>query len=335
MSSLNRRCLTVAAAAGVSLTLSGCSVSSFLSWLPFATSTSADVAEMYAEPPAPVLKQSVDLLALADRMRAHGDLENAAMFYSSAHFADRTSSRPLIGLGDTFVALGRTEAAAEAYAQAAEVDPRNPAALHGLAGLALRQGQPLQAIPAFEAALAANPRDLRALMGLGVALDMTGNHQAAQQKYLAGLAIDDANEALRNNFGLSLAFSGDFESSAAVLEDLAERSTATATNRQNLALVYALAGRMEEAERLARMDLDESAVRQNLTFMAAMSTRPNAGAALAQVLGMGAAAAQFATAAPTASVPALPAADEPPPPRAAPVEKVVAVSLERQGDHRR
>ena len=97
-------------------------------------------------------------------------------------------------------------------------------------------------------------------------LDLRGDHRGAQVRYRAGLAVAPENIALRNNLGLSLALSGDYDDAIAALQPAALKPTAGARARQTLALVHGLAGNPAAAARIARVDLDESAVRANLVY---------------------------------------------------------------------
>ncbi|MCH8038427.1 MAG: hypothetical protein IIC53_15070, partial [Proteobacteria bacterium] len=59
---------------------------------------------------------------------------------------------------------------------------------------------------------------------------------------------------------------GDFDEATRILREIAADPLATVRNRQNLALVYGLAGQPAKAAKIARMDLDEAAVRNNLAY---------------------------------------------------------------------
>jgi len=75
---------------------------------------------------------------------------------------------------------------------------------------------------------------------------------------------DDVN--LRNNLALSLALAGAFDESIEMFRELAAAPGATPRVRQNLALVCGLAGQSEQAATVARIDLDDASVRNNLAY---------------------------------------------------------------------
>jgi Flp pilus assembly protein TadD len=229
--------------------------------------------------------ESVDpaeLLRIAQDLRAKGDVSGAAHFYAQAHQANPDDVSALIGLGDMLAALGDSIQAADAYGKATQLQPAQPDARLGLAKASIASHNPQVAATQFQAILSANAEDVRAYNGLGVAADMMGDHKAAQEHYRAGLAIDPQNISLLNNLGLSLALSGDHDNGIFMLEELAAAPGASPTTRQNLALAYGLAGRDEEAERVARVDLAEPEIRKNMAFIA--SHRNGGGSTIAKAL---------------------------------------------------
>ncbi|MEN8196549.1 MAG: SPOR domain-containing protein, partial [Pseudomonadota bacterium] len=100
----------------------------------------------------------------------------------------------------------------------------------------------------------------------GVALDMTGDHKAAQQTYRVGLKRNPGQPGLKNNLGLSLAMAGNYPKAISLLKELANGPKATDRHRQNLALVYGLAGDASKAENVARNDLNVREVKANLAY---------------------------------------------------------------------
>ncbi len=206
------------------------------------------------------------MMRLAEEARARGDHGSALTFYRRAHQTRPERIEPLVGLGTVLTDMNSAREALEAWRLALARDATNADALRGYGRALLALGQPEEAARQYEAVLAARPDDIKALNGLAVARDMTGDHGGAQERYRAAMALapDDAN--LRNNYGFSLILARNLDEAIRVLEPLARNPAATAQQRQNLALAYGLAGREEEAARVARLDLEEPAVRQNLAY---------------------------------------------------------------------
>jgi Tfp pilus assembly protein PilF/cell division septation protein DedD len=167
--------------------------------------------------------------------------------------------------------------AADAYQAALSIAP-NDADLHrGFANVLLALGKPQLALAHLEIAVSKNGGDARIYNALGVAHDLAGRHDLAQEDYRKGLALAPDQVSLRNNLGLSQALSGDFNGGIATLSDLVSRPGATARNRQNLALVYGLAGDDVHAALVARSDLDEAAVKNNLAYFTLLRSLDDVG----------------------------------------------------------
>lgn len=211
------------------------------------------------------------LMRVAATTASAGDLATAAGLYRRAHELDPLVIAPLVELGKTLGALGDHHAAAEAFRNAialAKASPKSaalPEAAHGLGNALVAMDQPRAAITQYEYAMMQRD-DPRTFNGIGVAYDMLGRHGAAQAYYRTGLEVDPDNIELKNNLGLSLAISKKFDEAVVILKNVALRPGATSRSRLNLALVYGLAGRMLEAASLARQDLDETSVQNNLTY---------------------------------------------------------------------
>lgn len=209
--------------------------------------------------------KSAAIMRIAASTLAAGDAATAAGLYRRAHDLQPSALAPLLGLGRAFAMLGANDEAVVAYRAALAIDPNDIEALRGMGGALLALDQPRQAITHLEVVLD-RAGDARTHNALGLAHDMLGEHKSAQACYRTGLNTEPGNFALRNNLGLSLVLSGDFREGIAILRQVAEMPGANARQRLNLALAYGLAGETEQAMQVARMDLDEQAVRSNVAF---------------------------------------------------------------------
>jgi Flp pilus assembly protein TadD len=194
-----------------------------------------------------------------------GDYAGAAGFYRRAHEQNELDFEALLGLGMAMSRLGAHDEAVSTLRKALSVSPDNPDARRELGNALVALGQPSLAIAEFEASFE-KKQDARCLNGLGVALDMLGEQAAAQEQYQAGLRLEPGNISIRNNLALSLAVSGKYADALRLLEPIARQPRASSRQRQNLALIYGLAGERDKAAAVARLDLDEISVRRNLTF---------------------------------------------------------------------
>jgi Flp pilus assembly protein TadD len=252
------------------------------------------------------------MLKVADETRAGGDLGNAVGLYRRAHELAPRDPVPLARAGDTLAQMQSYTEAADAYQAALSIDSNDPELHRGFANVLLALGKPQLALAHLEIAASKNTGDARIYNALGVAHDLAGRHDLAQEDYRKGIALAPDQLSLRNNLGLSQALSGDFAGGIATLSDLVSRPGATARNRQNLALVYGLAGDNTHADLVARSDLDEAAVRNNLAYFTLLRSLDDVGRTAA-ILGADVRAAR-AAAQPAGAMTDPGAASLPPPP---------------------
>ena len=252
------------------------------------------------------------MLKVADETRAGGDLGNAVGLYRRAHELAPRDPVPLARAGDTLAQMQAYTEAADAYQAALSIDSGNPDLHRGFANVLLALGKPQLALAHLEIAVSKNSGDARTYNALGVAHDLAGRHDLAQEDYRKGIALAPDQLSLRNNLGLSQALSGDFNGGIATLSDLVARPGASARNRQNLALVYGLAGDDMHAALVARSDLDEAAVHNNLAYFTLLRSLDDVGRTAA-ILGADVRAAR-AAAQPAGNMQDPGIAQAPPPP---------------------
>ena len=249
MSNRHRRAALGAAMFGATL-LAGCAHDPVAASVPSAREGQSDSAAM---------------MRLAQASMDSHSYAAAAGFYRRAHDMDRYAFAPLLGLGEALAKAGALEDAAGALRDAIAMDPGNADAHRLLGEVLIAQARPDLAAAQMQASLAVKP-NARAYNGLGVAQDLMGAYEAAEKSYRAGLALEPANASLRTNLALSLAVGGHYDEAIGSLAPVALGPLATMRQRQNLALIYGLAGQREKAEQLAGQDLDPVAVRHNLAF---------------------------------------------------------------------
>jgi Flp pilus assembly protein TadD len=211
------------------------------------------------------------LLRMAASTRQAGDPESAVRLYQQAIAGAPERTEAYLLLGEALLELEAYDQAAQAFEAAIEHDDALAEAHRGYARALLGIHRPDGAIPHFRLALELQPGDPQMQNGLAVALDMQGEHEAAQALYREALAATPDSLLLRNNYGLSLALSGHPDAAIEVLEAVALEPGARPRNRQNLALAYGLAGDLEAAEQISRLDLDEDVVQNNLRYFATLA----------------------------------------------------------------
>lgn len=183
-----------------------------------------------------------------------------------------TTPDAMMRIGQSAEAAGDTLTAINIYDRARQKDPNDPEPLNAMGRVLLTTGQVQRAAAVYEELRNRHRGFIPAYVGLGVAYDLQGRHHQAQQVYNDGLAQAPDNAALRNNMALSLALAGDSQAAVMVLSEIAGGPQSTARSRQNLALIYGLAGRTEEAAHWARADLSEAEVQGNLKLYRKLRT---------------------------------------------------------------
>lgn len=205
-------------------------------------------------------------MRLADASLKAGNEAAAISMYRRLAREYPLSLKPRIALGEALLAANAPQEAARAFEGALNLKGDSAQALVGLGRVELALHQPAKALENFDRAAKADAKNTAARNGRAVALDQLGRHEEAQAVYLDLLAKDPSNLRVRNNYALSLALAGKYDDSADILAGLAAAPDAGARIRQNLALVYGLSGNDGQAAHVARMDLDEDAVHNNLEY---------------------------------------------------------------------
>ena len=208
------------------------------------------------------------IMRVAETTARGGDLTAAAGLFRRASILSPDDPAPLIKLGLTLSAAKAYRDAAEAFRDALaipQIPPEDEAkARYGYGRVLISMDRPELAVPEFKAVLATRPGDAALLNILGVALDLTGHHAQAQDRYRQSLENRPDVASVRNNLGLSLALSGAYDDAIKTLTILAKDPIAENRHKLNLALVYGLAGRVEDATRAMSRLLTSEQIKSNL-----------------------------------------------------------------------
>ncbi len=214
------------------------------------------------------------LLRLADASRESGDYAAAIRLYQKAIDQHGDGYEARMGLGSALAGAKNFDEAEEAFKTAGRMQPGRVEPNLAVGRLDLSRHRPAEALIALDAALILAPDIPAAWDDKGIALDMLERHEEAQQCYRNGLARAPNDRTILNNYGLSLALSGNYGESQKLLTELVQEPGATSRNRQNLALALGLQGDIADAKAVARTDLDEASVANNLRFYEAARQAP-------------------------------------------------------------
>lgn len=219
-------------------------------------------AQAPAAAPAPV-KATAEQRAEAERLEPVA----RAAFWAREVDADPKDMEARIKLARSLRALGRNAEAADVADQLLVMQPDNLDALLESAKARLAENQGFYAIDPAEHAAALAPKDWRPMAVLGVALEQSQRDDEALRAHLKALKLAPNNPATLTNLGLYYATHGDPAQAETYLRKAVAAPGAGIQERQNLALVLGLQGRVAEAEQLQRQDLPPAMVDNNLAYM--------------------------------------------------------------------
>ncbi len=106
---------------------------------------------------------------------------------------------------------------------------------------------------------------------LGVAREQNRQPDEAHAAYLQALVLSPNNPAVLTNLALWCAKRRDVAQAETLLRRAVAQPGATAAERQNLALVLGLQGRIADAEKIMRDDLPPDVADNNLSYLRAVS----------------------------------------------------------------
>ncbi len=204
-----------------------------------------------------------------------GEYAKAAQYYNQLIQQKPKEMRFLLGYADSLRLDGKAVNAREAYEKALEVDPNSIDAFEGKGLSLMEEGKFDAAIGIFNTILSKDASRWRTINAIGVALALTNRGDEAMQYYNAALEFEPNSSIVLNNMGLLQALIGKHEEAIATLNRASQLLRDKDPRKQqvdlNLALVYGISGRMEQAENTARPYLSQAALYNNLGFYAKLS----------------------------------------------------------------
>ena len=197
--------------------------------------------------------------------------QNAEYVAAVSYFRRLRERRPddrkvLLGLARNLRYVGAAMEAVRILEERKQTDADDPELLAELGMAKLAAGKTGDAIDQLKAVLEIKPGNWRVYPALGVAYDLTESYDDAKEAYRKALDLSEDNPTVLNNMAISASLAGNIEDAIAILQRVASKVRRSPQIRQNLALFYGIKGELGKAEALARMDLDEEAVRNNLAF---------------------------------------------------------------------
>ena len=224
--------------------------------------------------PAPPRKATAEERAEADRL----DPLVRAAFWQREVDVDPQEITAGLELSQALRGIGRNDEAATAAEHVLVLHPGNVAGLIELARSDIARNQGFYAIDPAQRAAAAAPKDWRPQSLLGVAYDQVGRTADARAAWEQALKLSPNNPAILSNLAMSWFAAGDMAKAEPLLRQAVAQPGVTLQERQNLALVLGMEGRMPEAEEILRQDLPPEQANENLAWLKAhLATAPAPG----------------------------------------------------------
>ncbi len=201
-------------------------------------------------------------------LRPNHPLHIAATRWAREHQKKPADPVAALNYARTLKALGAKDKALEVLARTYQLNRGNSKLASEYGRLALDLGKVQMAEQLLnQAHRARGQTDWRVLSALGTVNAKRGKHKKAQSYYLSALRQKPDATSVFNNLALSYALDGRVGDA----EDLLKRAIAKGHNtrrvRQNLALVLGLQSKFGEAQKIAQADLNEDKIDNNVNFM--------------------------------------------------------------------
>ena len=193
-----------------------------------------------------------------------GDHVSAANHYQNLLDRQPDNKEILLGLARNLRYTGGGRTVVEIMKIYAVKYSDDPAFLieFGKAKLAVSEAQ--GAIQYLKKAIEKGGDDWQAYSAIGIGYDLLQSYAEAWEAYEKALALSGNNPAVINNMAISAALNGKLPLAISILEDAPLEARRYPQIRLNLALFYGIKGDLKKAEALAKMDLDDEAVRNNM-----------------------------------------------------------------------
>jgi len=190
-----------------------------------------------------------------------------AAFFAKAFSHDPTNAKLGLYLSNAQRAMGRYDDAATTAHTVLLFAPDNTEVLLAAARAHIGGGNGFYAIDLLKHLNELKSNDWQAWSLLGVAYDQTKRPDEAQTAWQTALKLSPNNPAVLTNIAMAHVAAGDFASAEPLLRIAVGQKDVTLQERQDLALVLGLEGKMPEAEKLLREDLPPEIAEANLAWL--------------------------------------------------------------------
>ncbi len=201
-------------------------------------------------------------------LKPNHPLHIAATKWARVHQKKPADPIAAVNYARTLKALGSKDKAMEVLARTYQINPGNGKLASEYGRLALDMGRVQLAEQLLSRAQRAKGQtDWKVLSALGTLNAKRSEHKKAQTYYLAALRQKPDATSVFNNLALSYALDGRVGDAENLLKRAVAKGHNTRKVRQNLALVLGLQSKFGEAQQMAQTDLNGDKVDNNVSFM--------------------------------------------------------------------
>ena len=190
-----------------------------------------------------------------------------AAFFARQFEHDATNAKLGLYLSNAQRAMGRYDDAAATAHTVLLFAPDNTDVLLAAARAHIEGGNGFYAIDLLKRLNGLKTNDWQAWSLLGVAYDQTKRPDDALAAWQTALKLSPNNPAVLTNMAMAHVAAGDFAGAEPMLRTAVAQKDVTFQERQDLALVLGLEGKMPEAEKLLRQDLPPEVAEANLAWL--------------------------------------------------------------------
>lgn len=215
------------------------------------------------------------LTSQAEQAVASGDYKRASQMYQQLADEHPGKKEYVVPLADSLRRSGSNEAALKALDPYLLKAPDDAEALEVKGLCQMGVGEFPEASKTFDSVMKINPKRWRTLNALGIMFAAKNLQPQAIAYYNAALEVSPENPGVLNNLGLSFAMQKNYDKAIDTM--LRARNHVDSNSAQlkhidlDLALVYALAGRLDDAEATASQHLGKAELYNNMAFYAYIS----------------------------------------------------------------
>ncbi len=194
------------------------------------------------------------LVQIGNHGRASGDYMLALSFYERALAIDADFVPALRAATEVALALRLPQA--QTYAERwVSKAPRDGLAHLAVGAALVQQNRPAEAMKSIDLAAAAGGPQAAIAVQRGLAFDLLGQSRNAQIAFADALQQAPGDRAIVEYLALSLAIGGDDAAATQLLRPEAEKGVGQPSFERTVVLVHALAGRIDQAQRIAAANL--------------------------------------------------------------------------------